>query len=148
MARVLVVDDEAHVRELIGAILEADGHDVRTASDGREALTALESGLPDLIVLDLAMPGMDGWAFLDQLHARGLRRQTRVLIVSGRYDPATVTARQRSAMGRFLRKPFEPQELSALVTQTLAEEPDELYVRHERAGELAKLIRKVDDVLG
>jgi CheY-like chemotaxis protein len=67
MASVLVVDDEEDIRDLLRINLELDGHEVVTMSSGPEALDCLESHRPDVIVLDLMMPGMDGWEVLTRL---------------------------------------------------------------------------------
>jgi len=147
MAEILVVDDEAHVRESIAAILEAEGHEVSQASNGRRALERVAERLPDLIVLDLAMPTMDGWHFLEELHARGLRRRTRVVIVSGRADEVAAGSARRATGGRFIAKPFESHALLHMVNDALGLDPDELYVRHDRSRNLARLIDKVDDAL-
>jgi CheY-like chemotaxis protein len=61
MARILVVDDEPSVLEVIKGLLEKDGHDVVTADSGRGGLDVLNEELPDLILMDVMMPGMDGW---------------------------------------------------------------------------------------
>src|ERR1043166_4718756 len=72
MARILVVDDEPSIRMLIRTILQSEGHSITTASNGREALEMVIENVPDLIVLDLMMPEMDGWHLLEELHIRGL----------------------------------------------------------------------------
>jgi len=147
MAHVLVVDDEPAVRETIAAVLETDGHEVQQARDGQEALEAVLERMPELILLDLAMPRMDGWRFLEELHERALRRKTRIIIVSGRYDPGSASAVQRSRVGTFLRKPFEPEWLLRMVDDALLEEPAELYEKRERSDNLVRLIERVDRVL-
>lgn len=147
MARILVVDDEAAIRELITAIVEDEGHDVRQARDGAEALDAILQEVPDLVVLDLAMPGMDGWRLLEELHARGLRRKTRIVIVSANYDPATAPAAQRSRVGHFLAKPFEPESLVQMIDEALLQEAEQLYDSLDRVDHLARLIERVDEVL-
>lgn len=144
MAHILVVDDDAPIRELITDILEAAGHTVESEADGAAGLEAVEQRSPDLIVLDLAMPGVDGWRFLDELHRRDLRRTTRVLIVSGEYDPTIVLADHRSTPGSFLAKPFDPDDLVRMVGDLLAFEATDLYDRRARPDTLARLVEKVD----
>ena len=148
MARILVVDDEAAIRAVIAAVLEEEGHDISHARDGAEALAAIQASMPDLIVLDLAMPGMDGWHLLEELHNRGLRKATRVVIVSAHYDPATAPLSQRRKVGHFLPKPFEPDALIAMVDEALAIESDNLYDQLDRSDGLARLLARVDEVMG
>lgn len=148
MARILVVDDEAAIRAVIAAVLEEEGHTISHARDGAEALAAVEASVPDLIVLDLAMPGMDGWRLLEELHNRGLRKRTRVVIVSAHYDPTTASQTSYRRVGHFLAKPFEPDALVAMVDDALVVEPEELYDRLDRSESLARLIARVDEVMG
>jgi CheY-like chemotaxis protein len=67
VATILIVDDEPDIRLLTKINLERDGHRIVTASNGSEALAAVQEALPDLILLDVMMPEVDGWAVLDQL---------------------------------------------------------------------------------
>jgi CheY-like chemotaxis protein len=82
-ARVLVVEDEADLRELLGRWLETKGYEVTEAADGEEAIELLEAGVePDVILLDLTMPRMDGWTFLTWLRGNPRHRDRRVLVAS------------------------------------------------------------------
>lgn len=147
MAFILVVDDEPSIRALLTEILASEGHRIAEAHDGAEALAAVERAMPDLIVLDLAMPRVDGWRFLDELHQRGWRSQTRIIIVSGHYDRTAVAADHRSTPGCFLPKPFEPDALVRMVEDAMHYEPEELYARRARVDTLARLVTKLDRVL-
>jgi CheY-like chemotaxis protein len=69
--RILVVDDEPHIRATVLAMLEAEGYDVVEATNGAEALTVVEAGAPDLVLLDMRMPVLDGWGFAAELRRRG-----------------------------------------------------------------------------
>jgi len=148
MARILVVDDEPSIRMLIRTILQGEGHHVSTATNGREALESVIDSVPDLIVLDLMMPEMDGWHFLEELHMRGLRRHTRVVIVSGHYDPQTASEERKASAHHFLPKPFDPTSLVELVDDALERDPYELFDDRDRTVHLAKLLDKIEDVLG
>lgn len=147
MPQILVVDDESSIRDVLRVVLADDGHDVRTAGDGREALARLDEGVPDLILLDLAMPGMDGWHFLEELHARGLRPSTRVLIMSGQFSGSEVIERTRGTARRFLAKPFDSSELRRIVSEMLAVEAHELFDATARDDTLARVVTKLDRVL-
>jgi CheY-like chemotaxis protein len=148
MARILVVDDEPSIRALIKTILQHEGHDITTAANGREALEIVIDSLPELIVLDLMMPEMDGWRFLEELHLRGLRRQTRVVIVSGQFDPQTATEERNAHARHFLPKPFEPSSLVELIDDALSREPHELFEERDRTVNLVKLLDRMGEVLG
>ena len=121
MGVVLVVDDDADLRNSIKRVLEDDGHEVITASDGREALTRLNEPAfhPSVMVLDLMMPVMNGWQLLD-IFARDRRLQKIPVILTSAYfgnrfvaDPHTM-----------LRKPFKLDRLLELVAHHCDERPD------------------------
>lgn len=84
MARILVVDDERDVRELFNITLKMAGHTTETAKDGVEAVDKLDDPLPDLILLDLMMPNMDGFAFLAHLRDQLEDRPLRVLVATAK----------------------------------------------------------------
>jgi CheY-like chemotaxis protein len=106
MERVLVVDDELPVRNLVRLTLETKGCEVETAASGREALAKLAENQPNVVVLDVSMPGMDGGAVMDSMRERGI--ETPVLFLSA-YG-AEEARRLHHAEGA-LAKPFDPSEL-------------------------------------
>ncbi|RPH72374.1 MAG: response regulator [Myxococcaceae bacterium] len=108
--RVLVVDDDPDILDALAEILEVEGYDVQRARNGREALQRLEQGLPDLVLLDLMMPVMDGWEFARSL-APGARPP---IIVLSADRNVSVKAKEIGAHG-WLAKPFELSELLAAV---------------------------------
>lgn len=148
MARIVVVDDEPTIRVLVGNLLEEEGHEVRCATDGEHALGMIAEQLPDLIVLDLAMPGMDGWKLLEELYHRGIRRRVRVVIVSANLDNDAMDRGRERDVAHFLQKPFDIDALLALVRDALEQDPGELAVRHDRTDSLVRLLGKVDRMLG
>jgi excisionase family DNA binding protein len=107
--RVLVVDDDARVREFIRVNLEMEGYAVVEAADGGEALQAIEGQAPDLILLDVVMPGVDGWQMLQRMQEQ--HGSIPVIMFSGKVDEQSVDdAAHRGALG-FIGKPFDPQQL-------------------------------------
>ena len=116
MKRVLVVDDEPKILALARDYLEHAGFQVAGASDGQEALAAIRSGHPDLVVLDLGLPGLDG---LDV--ARALRKTSNVPIVmlTGRADEVDRVAGLELGADDYVTKPFSPRELVARVRAVL-----------------------------
>lgn len=120
--RILIVDDDARVRDLVVRVLSGQGWSVRAAAGGEEGLAILEStaGAFDLVVTDLSMPGMDGRTFVDRL--RGRWPAMRVLFISGYADEE----RTRLLMGgevAFLGKPFTSLDLSRAVREAWLAEP-------------------------
>lgn len=115
--RILVVDDEASIRDMLRAVLTHQGYEVTTATDGADALVKLTEGCPDVILLDLMMPRLDGWKFLEVLrpHCTALGYAVpRVIVVSAhlRMNPQELLALGASAL---VTKPFNLSELSTLL---------------------------------
>ena len=112
---VLVVDDDARVREFMRINLELEGYSVREADGGEAALRVIEDQAPDLVLLDVVMPGVDGWQLLRQLEER--HGSIPVIMVSGQVDERSAAeAAQHGARG-FVGKPFDPQDLLARAKQ-------------------------------
>jgi excisionase family DNA binding protein len=106
---VLVVDDDARLREFVRVNLELEGYTVREASSAEDALDAIEDQAPALVLLDVVMPGVDGWQMLQRMQER--YGSIPVIMFSGKVDPATADdAEQRGARG-FIGKPFDPRQL-------------------------------------
>ncbi len=106
---VLVVDDDARLREFVRVNLELEGYTVREASSAEDALDAIEDQAPALVLLDVVMPGVDGWQMLQRMQER--YGSIPVIMFSGKVDPATADdAEERGARG-FIGKPFDPRQL-------------------------------------
>lgn len=114
---VLVVDDDAPVRRMLERTLGAEGYDVHVAPDGGAALAAVERAVPDLLVLDVAMPGLDGLAVARRL--RGKRLSTPILLLTARDGVADRVAGLDAGADDYLLKPFAPEELLARVRALL-----------------------------
>ena len=116
MASVLVVDDEADIRSLVRELLERAGHDVVEAGDGNEGLRAFFSARPDLVVLDVSMPGLDGWGMLERI--RELSDVPVVMLTAQAQELAKVRG-LRGGADDYITKPFGRQELLARVEANL-----------------------------
>src|SRR5262249_21753288 len=119
--RVLVVDDDSDLRQRLRGMLEKEGWQVEEAGDGRAALTRLDEQWPALIVLDLLMPGMDGFTFLAELRRRGKGRSVPVVVLTAK----ELTAEDRQLLGepieKILRKgSLGPEQLLAEVSALMA----------------------------
>lgn len=107
--RVLLVDDDPDTRDAYSALLAAHGFKVTTAETGRQALNAALLSTPDVIVLDIVLPDMDGWETLRQLKARLRTRKIPVLVLSGHQWAADEVS--AAPCERYLQKPCAPDEL-------------------------------------
>ncbi len=116
---VLIVDDDARVREFVRVNLEADGYAVREAGSAEAALAALGEESPDLILLDVMMPEVDGWEALRRIQEHTGVGAIPVIMFSGKTDePSDVEAKSRGAQG-FIGKPFDPHSLIESTKQQL-----------------------------
>ncbi len=129
---ILVVDDEATIRDVIRRYLERDGFVVREAADGYAALDALAEALPDLIVLDLMLPGIDGLTLTRQIRtpkpagkgpgereARDTRQRLPILMLTARGETSDRIRGLDTGADDYLAKPFSPQELVSRIRAVL-----------------------------
>jgi len=115
---ILVVDDDDAVRDALGGELEDHGYDVIRARDGDHALRLMDERVPDLAVVDLLMPGLDGWGLIDAMRARGGRvASTRIVVMSA--GGASVLARAPVVAG-YVAKPIRMTTLLGLVERLLS----------------------------
>jgi putative two-component system response regulator len=114
-SRVLVVDDTEAVRSLFQKLLAADGHEVLSASNGSEALDAVQHERPDVIVMDVAMPVLDGLEVCRRLKNDPRTRLTPIVLVTGQSDLSDRIRGIEAGADEFLSKPVHPQELRARV---------------------------------
>ena len=121
MARVLVVDDEPDVLLLCRLNLEQHGHEVLEAPTGQAALESVREALPDLIVLDLMLPGIDGYDVLQTLRADEATAGVKVLVLTAKSLQADRERSRHLGAAAFLTKPFLPDELVTTVNRLLAE---------------------------
>jgi two-component system, OmpR family, response regulator MprA len=115
--QILVVDDERAVREALGRALELGGFDVALAADGKEGLGLVEQEAPDVVVLDLMMPGLDGLQACQILRARGDR--TPVLMLTARTEVSSRVQGLDAGADDYLVKPFALEELLARLNALL-----------------------------
>jgi excisionase family DNA binding protein len=114
---VLIVDDDERLREYVRVNLEMDGYDVREAANAADGLAAVEEESPDLILLDVMMPGMDGWEMLRRVQER--HGSVPVIMFSGKVDERSAEEADRRGASAFIGKPFDPQQLIDSTKQLL-----------------------------
>src|ERR671936_835861 len=116
---ILIVDDDPRLREYIRVNLEMEGYAVREAGDAEEGLSVLEESTPDLVLLDVMMPEVDGWEMLRRVQERHGVGSIPVIMFSGKVEESALQeATERGARG-FLGKPFDPQQLIEHAKQLL-----------------------------
>jgi DNA-binding NarL/FixJ family response regulator len=131
--RLLLVDDEPNLLLAVAACLRGEGYEVETARSGEEALVHIAQRLPDLIVSDIRMPRMDGYALARQLRGNPRTDLIPIVFLTAKDESSERIAGIRSGVDAYLTKPFEPDELIAVIGNILA--------RVERThAEIARLI--------
>ncbi|HWW52154.1 MAG TPA: response regulator [Acidimicrobiales bacterium] len=136
MATVLIVDDEPDIRTIISLSLDGEEFELRTAASGRAALEALVDCPPELMILDIMMPGMSGFEVLATMRERGLAPSTRIVVTTCRTSEGDHVRGMELGADEYLTKPFDPEELVDKLRALLAASPEMLRVR--RAAELEK----------
>lgn len=130
---VLVADDEEDVRFLLSRLLGDVGYDVHLAQDGLEALERVDTVAPDLMILDLMMPALDGWGVLERL--KGHPNPPLVVLLTARGDPESFARGMREGAAAYVTKPFRFHELIATVQGLLASDGKVPALHHERRRE-------------
>jgi two-component system alkaline phosphatase synthesis response regulator PhoP len=113
--KILAVDDERHIVRLVQVNLERAGYEVVTAFDGKDALEKVELENPDLVVLDVMMPYMDGFEVLQNLRKNPATRELPVIMLTAKAQDADVFRGWQSGVDCYLTKPFNPMELISFV---------------------------------
>ena len=137
----LVVDDESDARRLMGEFLEGEGYEVRTAENGRAALTIIERFKPDIVLTDLQMPDLDGISVIEQ--GREVTPHTAFVVMTGHASIHTAVQAIKRGADNYLTKPLDLNEVSAVVARLLekVELSKESTRLRERVGEEANLSR-------
>ena len=143
-ARILVVDDEAHVRSMMGSTLERHGYDVQLASSGNEALELLDQNAFDLVLTDIVMQDGNGIAVLDRIHAQ--QPQLPVVMVSAVHDISVAIDAMRRGAYDYLLKPFEREHLVNTVQRAL-DHRQLLQESHNYQQNLEQVVRARTEML-
>lgn len=137
MTRVLVVDDDPLVTRLVKINLELSDYSVEEAWDGNTAMRILETNTPDLLILDLMMPRMDGWDILKMVRKNEKLKDLPIILLTAKvHDEDVIRGWELGADG-YITKPFNPIRLSDHVKAVLESTPEKRRERRER--ELSRL---------
>jgi DNA-binding response OmpR family regulator len=142
VTKVLVIDDEAPIRLLCKVNLEAEGMDVLEAADGTTGLDLSRTNTPDVVLLDVMMPGLDGWQVAEQLLQDDRTKEIPIIFLTARAEFRD-RARGLDIGGiDYVTKPFNPLELAPLVRELLAriERGERDNLRGEKLAELRSLM--------
>jgi DNA-binding response OmpR family regulator len=145
--KVLVVDDDRSLTELLQMVLEDAGYQVTLAENGREAIVSAAKDPPDLVVLDVVMPEMDGWATSDHLLSHERTAGIPIIFLSARVNAEDQLRGWYRGCFDYLTKPFDIQELLEKVSQGLAAPSDEverlkLDLRQQRIAALEQIVEE------
>ncbi|SHM31556.1 response regulator transcription factor [Cryptosporangium aurantiacum] len=120
MSTILVADDDRDILDLVAFKLSAAGHELITATDGASALTEARRAVPDIVVLDVAMPGMSGLDVCRELRADAITTAIPVILLTARGQESDVEAGFNVGADDYIVKPFSPRELQSRVTALLS----------------------------
>ena len=120
MARILVVDDSSDIRLLLRKTLQNAGHEVEVATDGDEVQPAILSSEPDLVLLDVAMPRMDGFTALTKLKQDHSTRHIPVIMVTAKGHPDNLDIARSLGVNDYINKPWAPGEVELRVQWAIA----------------------------
>jgi DNA-binding response OmpR family regulator len=142
MPRVMVIDDEAPIRLLCRVNLEAAGIEVSEAEDGKSGLEAARAERPDVILLDVMMPGMDGWQVFEQLLQDESTSKIPIVFLTARAELRDQARGLELGGIDYVTKPFNPLNLAPLIEDLLdrVERGEEQELRRERLAELRQLL--------
>lgn len=123
--RVLVVDDQPDIRLMCRVNLQLEGYEVIEAVDGESGLAAARESMPDLVLLDVMMPGVDGWQVLETMRADPVMSQIPVVLLTARVQREDEIRGWSSGAADYLSKPFNPSTLNEVVHRTLLRDNDD-----------------------
>lgn len=146
MAKILVTDDSSDIRHLLSAILVEEGHSVTTANDGAKAVEMMAEEAPDLLVLDIMMPRLDGYGVLTEMQNSGLLSEVKVLILTAKTSEADWARGYKLGADQYLTKPFGSDELLQSVSTLLETSKADLKVKTEEELDRAQLLSRLESI--
>lgn len=148
MARILVADDEADLRQLVRTVLTYHGHQVTLAQDGEQAVEQMSRQRPEILVLDLMMPTMDGFGVLKEMKRMGISGDVKTLILTCMNREADWLRGYKHGAHQYLTKPFDPEDLADKVEMLLSMSENELSRHRETEIDTSQLLSRLESVFG
>lgn len=118
--RILIADDDPVILRLLQVNLELEGYDVVTANNGQEAVDAAGAEKPDLVILDIMMPRLDGYQACEQLKSDDATRHIPVIFLSAKAQQGDIERGKSYGVAEYLTKPFDPSELLEVVERHIS----------------------------
>lgn len=118
-SRILIVEDSAVIRRLIEVCLRAADLEIVTREDGKSGLHAVSSESPDLVVLDIGLPGMDGWEVLDRIRRDETTKEIPVVVLTAHAEEESRRRANEGGADAFVTKPFQPNDFRSTVLSLL-----------------------------
>lgn len=144
LARILIVEDDFDIRQVLHLYLKYSGFDVREATGGQEAINLIPEYCPDLIILDIMMQPVDGWEVLHWLHARRMNPPLPVLVLTARYQPAEQLQGFEEGAIEYLTKPTQPDIIVERIRTILRLSTEQrMMLRRKRMDEQRNTIERI-----
>lgn len=147
MAKIHIADDDADIRHLLTYVLAEHGHQIQVSKDGRMAVEAMCIDPPDVLLLDLMMPEMDGYAVLREMKENQVLDSVKVLVLTAKGSEHDRHLAFDVGADYFLTKPFEPDEVVEAVETILELSEEELRVSREQERHTAHLLSQLESIL-
>ncbi|MBN1350731.1 sigma-54-dependent Fis family transcriptional regulator [candidate division KSB1 bacterium] len=142
--KILIVDDEAYIIEGLTAILENEGYQIYSASNGLQAIKKLESKQIDLVLADLVMPGLDGLQLLNEMKSRNIFAE--VIIITGKGTINSAVEAMKAGAYDYLTKPIEPARLRSIIPKVL--EHHRLVMSNRKLEQLVRNLTRYEELIG
>jgi DNA-binding response OmpR family regulator len=147
VAKIHIADDESDIRQLLTFLLSEDGHEVSTSVDGRAAVEKMLLSRPDLLILDLMMPDMDGYVVLEEMLAYQILDSTKILVLTAKGTEEDRAKAFELGADEYIVKPCDEGELRATVATLLEQSKEELRLRREDLKDKARLLSQLESVV-
>jgi DNA-binding response OmpR family regulator len=146
MARILIAEDNAEIRTLVSSILVEEGHKVGVAQNGQQALDMIMADAPDVLVLDIMMPQMDGYTVLKEIKSAGSREGMKILILTAKTSETDWVRGYKLGADAYLTKPFDTDELVNGIEDLLGMTKEQLRVRRDQELDKAQLLSRLESL--
>ncbi len=144
--KILIVDDDATMVNLLSTILEIDGFQAKSSLSGKEAFQVISRDLPDLVLLDIMMPEMDGFEVLARLRSDPVTKKLPIIMLTARTDDKDIFEGWKRGADEYVTKPFDPRQLVDTIRTVLSKSLEErIEERSQHIESLLEILQNVED---